>query len=69
LDSEKKKDKSHIFLSINGSNRDTTGLIIIDISNIEHPEFPGKISTTGFAANVIVYTYMKIVSTFQIANT
>ncbi len=47
-------DRYHAFLTFNDSDSNTTGLIIIDISSIENPEFTCQINTTGFAVSVTV---------------
>ncbi len=46
--------EDYAYLAFDDSNNNTTGMLIIDVSNIKKPEVAGKIETNGFATNLIV---------------
>ena len=47
-------DKSYAYLAFDDSRDGTTGLIIIDISDIKNPALKGRLDTDGFATNLNV---------------
>jgi len=47
-------DKSYVYLAFDDSADGTTGLIIVNISDINNPVLKGKLDTDGFAMNLSV---------------